>query len=233
MSNEPIGGWLKIHRKMLKWGWYGDTNVTRLFLHCLLKANYEDREWRGLTVERGSFVTSLHTISSETGLSAQSIRTAMDKLKSTGEITIKATNRYTIITVCKYDDYQLTIKDEQQTEQQAEQQTNNKQGQRKKESSKESKETSTCVKEERKKFIYTPKDDMSEEERRFCTFMPTYYPNICKMKEPLTFQQLQKLKARYSEDLIRDIMARMDNWAELAKKNISAYKTIMDWIRRG
>ncbi|NNF85107.1 MAG: hypothetical protein HKM26_01045 [Winogradskyella sp.] len=40
------------------------------------------------------------------GLSVQSIRTALSKLKETGYIKIKTTNRFTLITVVNYDEYQ-------------------------------------------------------------------------------------------------------------------------------
>ena len=91
---------------MLNWEWYGDTNVVRIFLHCLLKANYQDRQWKGITIERGQFVTGREILAKETGLTIQQVRTALDKLKSTGEITIKVTNKYSIVTICNYETYQ-------------------------------------------------------------------------------------------------------------------------------
>ena len=112
---------------MLNWEWYGDTNVVRVFLHCLLKANYCQKNKCGMQLERGQFITSLSELTNELHLSQQQTRTAISKLISTREITIKATNRYTIITVCNYESYQATEESKQQTKQQAEQQTNNKQ----------------------------------------------------------------------------------------------------------
>ncbi len=99
-------GWIKMYRKFLNWEWYDDINTKCLFLHLLLKANAEDREWHGIKINRGQLVTSLNLLSKETGLSIRSIRTSLDKLISTGELTSEATSRYRIITVCKYEDYQ-------------------------------------------------------------------------------------------------------------------------------
>lgn len=56
-----------------------------------------------------------------TGISEQSIRTALTKLKSTSEITIQPTNKFSIITICKYEDYQRR---ESSTGQHINQQTN-------------------------------------------------------------------------------------------------------------
>jgi hypothetical protein len=45
-------GWLKLHRKLLQWEWYPDVNVRLVFIHCLLKANYEDKHWKGKLIKR-------------------------------------------------------------------------------------------------------------------------------------------------------------------------------------
>lgn len=99
-------GWIKIHRSLLDWEWYDDINTCRLFLHLLLKANFEQKKWHGVTIERGQVVTSLNTLSEETGLTRQQVRTALTHLISTHEITQEITHQYTTITICKYDSYQ-------------------------------------------------------------------------------------------------------------------------------
>ena len=35
--------WIKIYRSMLDWEWYSDNNTKSLFIHCLIKANYEEK----------------------------------------------------------------------------------------------------------------------------------------------------------------------------------------------
>lgn len=102
-------GFISINRKILEWEWYTDNNVKSLFIHCLLKANFKDKNWRGNKVKRGTFITSYSNLSKELGLSVQQVRTALDKLKSTKEITSKPTNKNTLITVIKYNDYQKNL----------------------------------------------------------------------------------------------------------------------------
>jgi hypothetical protein len=99
-------GWIKLHRSLLDWEWYNDTNVTRLFLHLLLKANHKEKNWRGNTIKSGQLITGRKALSKETGLSEQQIRSSLDKLKSTNEITIQSTSRSSIITVVAWDSYQ-------------------------------------------------------------------------------------------------------------------------------
>jgi len=98
--------WVKLFRKFKEWGWYSDINVSRLFLHLLLSVNYEDKDWKGVVVKRGQVIVGVEDLGEQTGLSRQQTRTALTKLKSTNEITIKTTTKYTLITVNKYNDYQ-------------------------------------------------------------------------------------------------------------------------------
>ena len=100
-------GWIKLHRGLLDWEWYDDHNVTRLFLHCIIRANHAPKKWRGVQIERGQFYTSLETLSLETGLSQRQIRTCLDKLKTTGEVASLGMARGRMVTVKNYHDYQL------------------------------------------------------------------------------------------------------------------------------
>ena len=104
-------GWIKLHRSLLDWEWYDDINAKMLFLHCVLKANHSDKKWRGVTIKRGQFYTSLDTLSKELGLSVQKIRTAISKLESTGEITSKQHAKARMVTVINYDQHQADNKE--------------------------------------------------------------------------------------------------------------------------
>ena len=83
--------------------------MVHIFLHLFINANHEDGNWEGMTIKRGQLVIGRKKISADTGISEQSVRTCMNRLKSTNEITIKATNKYSIITVLNYDSYQKTL----------------------------------------------------------------------------------------------------------------------------
>ena len=87
------------------WEWYENTNVFRLFYHCLLHTNLEDKRYCGREIKAGQFVSSITRISAETGLTESQVRTALKKLKDTGYISTKSTNKYTIYTVNGYQKY--------------------------------------------------------------------------------------------------------------------------------
>ena len=115
---EPF---IKIYRKMLEWEWYDDLNTFKLFIHCLLKANWQETQWHGVTIQPGQFITSLSSLSRETHLTIKQVRTALAHLQTTGEIASecyfsgkvganeranKGQAKFRIITVIKWDDYQ-------------------------------------------------------------------------------------------------------------------------------
>lgn len=99
-------GFITLHRKMIEWEWFTDINTTHLFLYCLLRANHENKKWRGININRGSFITSLEHLSKDTGLTVRQVRTALDKLKLTGELTSETTSQYSIISIKNYNLYQ-------------------------------------------------------------------------------------------------------------------------------
>lgn len=99
-------GWIKIHRKFLDWEWFNKSEAVHLFMYLVLKANHKDGQWQGIDIKKGQFVTSFGKISSDTGISLQTIRTLLKKFEKTNEINIQTTNKFTIVTICKYECYQ-------------------------------------------------------------------------------------------------------------------------------
>jgi hypothetical protein len=113
-----MNGFIKIHRKIKRWGWYSDPAVFNLFLHLIIEANWTDKVSLGVPVAKGQVITGRKKLAKQTGLSEQQVRTALIKLAQTGEIStnVKA-NKYTIITIRNYRQYQVDDRVEQPTEQ--------------------------------------------------------------------------------------------------------------------
>jgi len=115
-------GWVKLHRKFLKWEWYDDANTKIVFLHLLLTCNHEKKRWRRHEINPGERIIGLEKFGKEIGLSLQQVRTALDKLESTNEITKQSGASFTLVKLNKWDEYQLgnkvnnkRITNEQQT----------------------------------------------------------------------------------------------------------------------
>lgn len=140
---QELNGYIKLYRKLIRWGWYQDNVVKSLFLHCLLMASFRDFDWMGRKLKAGQFITSLKHLSEDLGFSVQQIRTAIKKLESTEEITSETTNRFTLITVNNWANYQ-SDEDESNTQSNNQitnkQQTDNKQATNKQQHRKNNKE---------------------------------------------------------------------------------------------
>lgn len=102
-----MNGYIRLFRKFITWEWYKNQNTKDLFIHCLLKANWEDAKFEGIIVKRGSFVTSLDKLQEETGIPISQLRTALKHLISTNDLASQTSNKYRVITIVNYEKYQI------------------------------------------------------------------------------------------------------------------------------
>lgn len=98
-------GYIKLDRALNNWRYKHKPNYVALWVHLLVNASYLDNVYEGILVKRGQLLTSYSSLVKGTGIPLQKIRTIFNNLKNE-EITIKATNKYTIITIINYDFYQ-------------------------------------------------------------------------------------------------------------------------------
>lgn len=129
-----MSGWVRLYRSIDEWEWASNPNVLCVFIRLLVLASFEPRQWNGISIEKGQVVISLENLAKKVGLSVQQTRTALNKLKSTNEITSQSTNKYSVITIVNYGKYQgIEEENNKQDNKQSnnpitnEQQTNNKQ----------------------------------------------------------------------------------------------------------
>jgi predicted Rossmann fold nucleotide-binding protein DprA/Smf involved in DNA uptake len=195
-------GWVKLHRKFDGWEWYDDINTKTLFIHLLIKANHKPKRWRGIDIGVGERVTSLAHLADEVGLSVMQVRTSLNKLKSTGDITSKNTNRYSLIKLNNWELYQgdNTPDNNQITRKQ---QTNNKQ--------------ITTNKNDKKE-----KNDKNDKERH------GEFQNVLLSKEEYN-KLLEALGEQPTQMLIAELSSYI---ASSGKRYKSHYATLQGWARR-
>jgi hypothetical protein len=116
-------GYVKNWRKIKDEPWYTQPLTAHLAQHLIREANHKDKKiiWnrREITVKRGQLITGRDRLSHETGLSHQNIRTSLEILKNSEFLTIKSTNKFSIITICNYGKYQdQNLESNQQSNQQ-------------------------------------------------------------------------------------------------------------------
>jgi hypothetical protein len=119
-----MNGGISLSRKILEWEWYTDANTLRVFLHLILSANWKSSHFRGREIQRGQCITGRVKLARDLKISEREVRTALEHLKMTGEISIETTNQYSVITVVKYSAYQWDGRQsDRQNDQQDDQQT--------------------------------------------------------------------------------------------------------------
>lgn len=234
-------GWIKIHRGLLDWEWYSDTNCVRMALHLLLMANFQTKRWRGITVERGQLVTSRSILARETGLSEREVRTAISKLEKSDFLTSRATSSYTIVTICNYEKYQSPETVDRPASGPTDDQdaTNCRPG-----VDQPATTTEECKKVRREEYTHTVSSEkgvaggetaeapaeLVESADALQAWIGERFPKIATMAEPFTRQQLLWMFRKYDVEDIRRLVAAMDNKG--AWKNRSAFCTFTSYAAR-
>jgi len=103
-------GFALLHRKIMDVPFYKDAEAAHLWVHLLLRANHEQTlvstDLGDVICERGEFITGRNTLAMETGLTADRVKSLLRKFQNLGMITTKSNNRFTVLKVVKYDEYQ-------------------------------------------------------------------------------------------------------------------------------
>lgn len=96
-------GYIQLSREFLNWRWYTNPNTMRVYLHLLMTANFCDAEFETHTIKRGQVITGRKALSAQLKLSERQVRTALEHLKTTNDIAIESTSKYSIITILNYE----------------------------------------------------------------------------------------------------------------------------------
>lgn len=120
-------GYINLHRKLLDSGMLRNHSLFTLWVYCLLKANHKPNTfiWNGekVTIQRGQFISGRKEIAKDLNMNESCTYRNLKKLEKLGNVNIKSNNKFSLITVCKYNTYQTSTL---QSEQHFEQQVNNK-----------------------------------------------------------------------------------------------------------
>ena len=98
-----VKGYITLSRKILDWRWFKKPKTAHIFIYLLLAANFENHDFEDTIIKRGQYACTQERLSAETGLSLKEVRTALDNLKKTGDITIDTSRGYSLITVVEYE----------------------------------------------------------------------------------------------------------------------------------
>jgi len=105
-----MGGWIKLHRKLLDSSITSNPNTLSVWIHFLLKASHKEHEQivgnQNILLLPGQFVFGRKKFSKETGISENIIRSSLLVLQQCRNITIKTTNKFSVVTLTNWGLYQ-------------------------------------------------------------------------------------------------------------------------------
>jgi DNA-binding transcriptional regulator LsrR (DeoR family) len=85
-----------------------------------MMASYDEHEFRGITLKPGQVICGRKQLAEDLGISERAVRTALNHLKSTSELSVKTTNKFSLITIENWRKYQCgNDESDQQNDQQA------------------------------------------------------------------------------------------------------------------
>jgi hypothetical protein len=215
---EDLGaGWIKIHREIMDYELYHAEPFTYLsaWIDLLLIANHKPGYIivRGIKIEipRGHVGHSETTLSKRWKWSRGKVRRYLDFMQnSVHQIEQKKTGVINLISILNYDLYQAGGP---QTLPQTVQQTDT------------NKNTLTI----NSKSIYS--EELQKEFSIFLAWLKKNAPRVGKMSEPITIDQYQEVRQLKKEAVAKTLRA-MQNYKPLTSKNVSAYLTLINWIKR-
>ena len=104
-------GFISLHRKILENPIFNDAGLLQLFIYCLLRANFEEKKVifnRGeVVVPRGSFISGRFVIAKALNVKPPTVVWRLKTLELLCLISLKTNNKFTIINIVKYNDYQI------------------------------------------------------------------------------------------------------------------------------
>lgn len=120
-------GYVKMWRKSLDSACFQNDHLWRFWCWCLMRAAWKPKAamvgFRKIDLEPGQFVFGRRKAAQELQMSERTIRTCLQHLENLENLTIKTTNKFSIITINNWDTYQS---DETTNDQQSDQQATSK-----------------------------------------------------------------------------------------------------------
>lgn len=111
--------WIKLYRKILESPIFENEKALKVWIWCLVKATHKEREQlvgkQIVHLEKGQFVTGRKKASDELKMKDRTVYDYFKLLEELHMISINSNNKFSIVTVEKWEDYQVEeLKNQQQ-----------------------------------------------------------------------------------------------------------------------
>lgn len=109
-----MSGFITLHRDVLDHWVYEDAEYFRAWVRMLMDANHTGRtaffNGKDVTLERGQLVYGIHKFCEKTHMTSNRARLFIKRLEKHKQINKVSNNKYSIITITNYDQYQANHK---------------------------------------------------------------------------------------------------------------------------
>lgn len=111
-----MNGWIKLHRQLLNSAIFKNERLLKVWVWCLLKAEYKQSETmvgnQLVKLEKGQFIFGREEASKELGIKESTLYKDMKNLEKLNFCNIKSNNKFSVITIEKWEFYQDTEENE-------------------------------------------------------------------------------------------------------------------------
>ena len=203
-------GYIFLWRQLQDTSFYKDSCALHLAVHLLLSATHKDIKFSfngsEQTLMRGQAIIGRHKLAESTGIKPSTIRNKLALLEKVGFLDIKSNNKFSIITILKYEDYQNVKKFQ--------------------DSKKDNQRTTRGQPEDTYNNIKNVKNDKNKD---------IYIPQKIKFLDfvYLTDSEYSTLINKFGEPKTKDLIERLNNYiGSKGKKYKSHYHTILVWYQK-
>ena len=109
---STMGGWIKLHDKIIQSAWFDKAEYVQLWIYLMLKANHQPTKTvykqHTLIIGRGQFLTSRSDLSKATNISESNVRNILSYFEAEGQIVRENMYTKTCITISNYELYQTS-----------------------------------------------------------------------------------------------------------------------------
>jgi len=112
MNINKSDGWIKLHKKIIESDLVHDVNAFRLFTSLLLMAHHEDNQGsiklnkKQVYLKKGQLVATRSELAEFLNMPQSTVRNALNRLKQDKRVDIVTDKQNTLITICKWNEYQ-------------------------------------------------------------------------------------------------------------------------------
>ena len=81
-------------------------------------------------------------------------------------------------------------------------------------------------------MVEAPRPKQPEQKHNLQLWVEKNAPTVAKLRDPLTFEQCEKLVSEYDKEVIKEVFKSMHNYKPLLAKYVDAYLTFCNWASK-